>query len=113
MTDQKTEQQFIDAVRHRFDQSVDQLDADTLSALNSIRNIAMESGGEKHCYLHLLPVGVMAAAAVAIIVFTLVKPDSSSPFVTEDIEMFSSSEGIEFYENLEFYQWLEEYDISV
>jgi hypothetical protein len=113
MTDQKTEQQFIDAVRHRFDQSVDQLDANTLSALNSIRNIAMESGGEKHRYRSLLPVGAMVAAAVAIVVFTLVKPAPSSPFVTEDIEMFSSSEEIEFYENLEFYQWLEEYDISV
>ena len=113
MTDQKTEQQFIDAIKHRFDQSIDQIDAGTLSRLNSIRHNALDSVGRKYRQQVLLPVGAMVAASIAVIMFTLVQPDSSSsPFIPEDIEMLSTSDGIDFYENLEFYQWLDEYEIS-
>lgn len=113
MTDQKTEQQFVDAIKHRFDQSIDQIDAGTLSRLNNIRHNALDSADKKYRHRILLPVGAMVAASIAVIVFTLVQPDSSSsPFIAEDIEMLSTSDGIDFYENLEFYQWLDEYEIS-
>lgn len=113
MTDQKTEQQFIDAIKHRFDQSIDQIDAGTLSGLNNIRHNALDFADKKYRHRVLLPVGAMVAVSIAVIVFTLVRPDSSSsPFIAEDIEMLSTSDGIDFYENLEFYQWLDEYEIS-
>jgi len=121
MTDQKTEQQFIDAIKHRFDQSVDQIDAGTLSGLNSIRHNALKRSEPfsisgltvVNPFLKRALTPLVAVACVAIIIFTLVQPDSSSsPFIAEDIEMLSTSDGIDFYENLEFYQWLEDYEIS-
>lgn len=112
MTNQISEQDFIEAIKQKFDKGVDNLDAATLSRLNSIRADVLESAGNKSRHGFLIPVGAMAAGMLAVLVFILARPDTSSTFMTEDIEMFSSSEGIEFYENLEFYQWLEEYDIS-
>ena len=112
MTDQKTEQQFIDEVRSVFNRSVEQVDAETLSRLNIIRNIALDTAPVKSRPWIFYPAGAFVAACLAIIIFTFVQPESS-PLKAEDIEMLSTSDSLDFFENLEFYQWLEDHEISV
>lgn len=114
MTDKKTDQQFVDAVKAGFDQSIEQLDAVTLSKLKSIRRSALEAGAEKSRHWILLPAGAFVAASLAIAIFSVVRQtDVPGPALqAEDIEMLSASDGIDFYEDLEFYQWLEDYEIS-
>lgn len=120
MTDKKTDQQFVDAVKARFDQSVEQLDAVTLSKLKSIRRSALK--GSEPFYESVLPLlfnkraltPLVLAAGLAIAIFSVVRQTDvpGSALQAEDIEMLSASDGIDFYENLEFYQWLEDYEIS-
>lgn len=113
MTGKKTDQQFINAAKSGFDNSVEQLDAETLSRLNTIKNIALDSGKKKHRQWILYPAGAFVTACLAVIIFSVVQPDTSTtPIKAEDIEILSASEGFDLYEDLEFYQWLEEYETS-
>ncbi len=113
MTGRKSEQEFIDAVKSAFDDGVEGLDTDTLSRLNSIRHAAVESFSCRKYSWWLYPAGVFVTASLAIIIFTLIQPENiTSTVKAEDIEILSTSEELDIYEDLEFYQWLEDYEIS-
>ena len=113
MIGDKTEQQFIDEVKTVFDQNVEQFDAETVSRLNNIRNIALDTATGKSRHWILYPAGAFAAAGLAIIIFNVIQHDVSTATIkAEDIEIISAIDGLDFYENLEFYRWLEEYETS-
>ena len=113
MTEKKTEQQFIETVKASFEQSVEQVDAETLSRLNSIRNVALDSHTKQSPRWVLYPAGAFVTACLAIVIFNVIQPDSTtSPIRAEDIEILSANEGFDLYEDLEFYQWLNEYETS-
>jgi hypothetical protein len=109
----KTDQQIIDEVKTAFDQSVERIDAETVSRLNNIRHTALDTGAGKNRHWIFYPAGAFAAAGLAIIIFNVIQHEVSTATIkTEDIEIISASDGLEFYENLEFYRWLEVYETS-
>jgi len=116
------EQAFLDNVRKELDQSCDRLDGQTLSRLNSIRHAAIEHGQKRPGRALLAPFGGLVTACVLVLVVTVlfqgqpespvqVVPGSSSPI--EDLDILTTAESLELYENLEFYQWLEDNELSV
>ena len=116
------EQVFLDNAREELDRSCDRLDGHTLSRLNSIRHAAIEHGQNRSGPALLSPFGGLVTACVLVMVVAVfyqtqpeapvqVSPGTANPI--EDLDILTSAEELEFFENLEFYQWLEENEASV
>ncbi len=94
--------------KQAFDQSVDGLDAATLSRLNRARQAALEelTKPTRH-WLQWMPATGLAAA-VLLAVFAFRGPAEIDVINTpaSDLEILLSEENIEMLEDLEFYSWL-------
>ncbi|TVM19275.1 hypothetical protein DPQ33_02635 [Oceanidesulfovibrio indonesiensis] len=110
----KNEREFLHDVRHVLDESVDNLDGATRSALTRSRRAALErhearaGGFRRWIRPAALPAAGLAAAAV-LLVMVLQNGVSVPPedFVA-DIEMLGAEETTDFFENLDFYLWISE-----
>ena len=101
-------------IRQDLNDSVESLDANTLSKIRQIRAQAIDNAesnhsiwsGNKPGFL----IGGIATACVMVfaVVLLLNSPTSMQSIPAEDIELISSSDNFELYEDLEFYEWLEE-----
>jgi hypothetical protein len=112
------DERLVAGIRQRLDRSCNALDGQTLSRLNRIRHAALERKQARGARM-LLPFGGFVTACVLVVSVTLFRPgavsdalpDSASPL--EDIEILSSSDSLDLYEDYEFYQWLAENDSPV
>jgi hypothetical protein len=96
-----------------FDDSVEQLDAATLSKLNQGRQAALAeaASGTSRQWLRWVPAtGMATAALVAVIVLrgpaVLDVPLASDPTPT-DFEILMGEDALEMIEELEFYSWID------
>jgi negative regulator of sigma E activity len=112
--DNNDERVFLERVRRTLDDSVDNLDAQTLSRLTQARHDALEQGKSKS-YLHkhrfwLTTVGLAATAAAVLLAIFLTRAPSVPQYYSaiEDVEILAASENPEFFSELEFYAWLVE-----
>ncbi|MEM6513029.1 MAG: hypothetical protein AAF660_08460 [Pseudomonadota bacterium] len=95
--------------RQLFDESVDGLDAATLSKLNRSRQAALAQAGSRRPLTRWAPAGGLAAAAVIAVVMV------QSPGVVEtppgstaaDFEILLGDDSLDMLEELEFYDWLD------
>ena len=103
--------------RALFDESVERLDAATLSRLNQGRHRALaeaEKSGSYRQWLRWAPATVVAAAAVVAVMVM----NGPSPAVTDDaltvtdFEMLLEEDSLEILDDLEFYSWLEIADLE-
>jgi hypothetical protein len=111
MSSDEQNRAFEHKVKDMLDDSVEHLDAQTLSRLKQARHRALDSASIHRRPAWLIPTGGFAvAASVAVLTAILwhgkpVDHDMMQGF--EDLELLSSSESLEFYEDLDFYSWLE------
>ncbi len=101
---------FEDSAKRRFDESVDAVDASTLSRLARMRNQVLDDSGKSTSGKSLwIPAGAFATFCVAIVIFSLVSQEEveNKTFVDE-IDIISE---LELYENLDFYEWLEQHEL--
>jgi hypothetical protein len=96
-----------------FDDSVERLDAATLSRLNQGRQQALQeirdsgAGGE---WARWVPAGGLAAAAVvAVVVWQGAPVEHGAPAAgtATDFEIMLSEDSLEMLEDLEFYSWMD------
>ena len=115
------EQAFLEKARNELDHSCERMDGETQSRLNSIRHAALEHGS-KSSRVFLAPFGGLITACVLVFVVSVFYPGqpdvpvqgtSDSGMAIEDLDILTSAESLELFENLEFYQWLEENESSV
>ena len=100
--------EFESKAKQAFDQSVDSLDAATLSRLNQGRHEALAGAAGRRPIMRWAPAGGLAAAAVVAVVLV------QSPTVVEtppgntaaDFEILLSEDSLDMLEDLEFYDWL-------
>jgi hypothetical protein len=115
-SDSPDEQRLVDNIRQRMDQSVNALDGQTLSRLNRIRHAALEHRQARASRM-LLPFGGFVTACVLVVsvmMFTPGTPDTEAvPSAMEDLDILTSSDSLDLYEDYEFYQWLAENDAQV
>jgi hypothetical protein len=113
------EAEFLSRVQQQLDQSCEGLDARTMSRLNSIRHAALEHKQKRFSPLWLSFGGMVTAT---FLIFSLNLTSLQLPGWTgraeeaatlEDIEILTTTESLDFYEEYEFYQWLAENDSSV
>jgi hypothetical protein len=110
-------QRLVDGVRQHLDRSVNALDGQTLSRLNRIRHAALEHKQARASRM-LLPFGGFVTACVLVVSVMMFGPGrapdteaATSPM--EDIDILTSSDSLDLYEDYEFYQWLAENDAQV
>jgi hypothetical protein len=96
-----------------FDDSVEQLDAATLSRLNRGRQKALQeidAAGPAGQWARWVPAGGLAAAAVVAVVLWQGAPvEHSAPAAgsVTDFEILLSEDNLEMLEDLEFYSWMD------
>ena len=99
--------------RALFDDSVDELDAATLSRLNRSRHRALEAARSGHGirqWVSWAPVGAVAAAAVVAVLILQGGGPEIVPVETDqaaDLEIILEGEEFEMLEDLEFYSWID------
>ena len=108
-SDEKLEQ----TAKRLFDESVDGLDAATLSRLNRGRQAALEAAGSgrSQWILWAPATGVAAAAIVAVVMLNEPTVDVTDATAT-DLDIILGEESIEMIEELEFYAWLDTVDLE-
>ena len=103
------------AAKALFDDSVDRLDAATLSKLNQSRQRALEQlerGKAPGQWVRWVPAtGVVAAAIVTVVIMR--GPDGVDPVVAPvntaaDFEILLGEDSLDMLEELEFYAWIDE-----
>ena len=110
----KTDEQLAQAAKRAFDQSVDGLDAATLSRLNRGRQAALaEARRPGREWLRWMPATGVAAAVLLVLVMQQGPGDAdviAAP--ASDLEILLGEESIEMLEELEFYSWLDTEDLA-
>lgn len=98
-------------IKQTLDDSVGALDANTLSKIRQIRAQAIEKADtKKQNHWQGILVGGLATTCVMVlaVMMLLNSPTSIEPVPVDDLELISSSDNLELFEDLEFYEWLEE-----
>jgi len=101
-----------------FDDSVERLDAATLSRLNRSRHEALaeieRSKSVGHWARWVPATGVAAAAVVAVVVWQGVPVEGPLPSAgpVTDFEILIGEDSLEMLEDLEFYSWIEPSDLQ-
>jgi hypothetical protein len=97
--------------RQLFDESVQELDAETLSRLNRSRQRALahaKGSGAQAAWLRWTPVAAAAVAAAAVVI--VLNPgngvDELPRTTASDLELLLAEEELEMLEDLEFYRWM-------
>lgn len=110
---------FTEQAKELFDDSVERLDAATLSRLNQGRHAAIEQLALQNTrtaaqWLRWMPAtGVAAAALVAVLLFRGPGVDQVPvAHAVADFEILLEDESLEMLEDLEFYSWLELADVD-
>jgi hypothetical protein len=110
----KTDEQLAEAAKQAFDQSVDGLDAATLSRLNRGRQAALaETRQPVRQWLRWMPAtGVAAAVLLALVIQQGPGDVDVIAAPAADLEMLLGEESIEMLEDLEFYSWLDTEELA-
>jgi hypothetical protein len=118
MKEREDRQEFEAQAKALFDDSVDALDAGTLSRLNRGRQAALAELGPGRTSLRRgrwLPAAGVAAAALVTVMLVRgpAGVDPVEPAVTaSDFELLMNEPSLEMLEDLEFYSWLDARDLE-
>ncbi len=118
MKHEQGEQDFLDRVKKRLDDSTDQIDELTLARLGAARRRAVEAGSERHSMWSLGDVLVAGRsgrlawlAGGVLLLLVLVTWRLQTPVaplqtqLLDDMELLSATEELEFYQELDFFIW--------
>ena len=110
----KTDEQLVAQAKVAFDESVDGLDAATLSRLNRGRQAALANVGRRDRHWNRWMPATGVAAVVLLAVFGLRGPAEVDVIAPpgSDLEILLSEESIEMLEDLEFYSWLDTQELQ-
>jgi hypothetical protein len=106
----KTDEQLAREAKQAFDQSVDGLDAATLSRLNRGRQAALDEGRRSPAFAGRRWLPATGVAAAVLLVLVMQQGPSGVDVIAApapDLEILLSEESIEMLEELEFYSWLD------
>lgn len=107
------EKELTKQAKELFDDSVERLDAATLSRLNQGRQQALQeirATGTAGQWARWVPAGGLAAAAVvAVVVWQGMPVENSAPAAgtATDFEIMLSEDSLDMLEDLEFYSWID------
>jgi hypothetical protein len=97
-------------IKQSLDESTNELDANTLSRIRQIRASAVERVDErKHSWQGIMVGGLATTCVMVLAVMLLLNSDTTLQTVPlDELELISSADNLDLFEDLEFYEWLEE-----
>ena len=107
MNSDADDKSFLAASKAVLDESVRDLDAEVTTRLRQARYKALDA--KPAPFRWLVPASSLAAVSVAVfaIALWLSQPSRPAPVQgVEDLEILSSAENLELFDDLEFYHWL-------
>lgn len=118
MHEQRDDERLAEAAKRLFDESVEQLDAATLSRLNKGRHDALaelqRANSARHWLRWMPATGIVAAALVTVMLMrgpeSTVGPDVA--VTVTDFEILLDEESLEMLEELEFFSWIDAADLD-
>jgi hypothetical protein len=118
MNDKSNDKRLTETTKQLFDESVDSLNAATLSRLNKGRHEALaelQNATSSRQWVRWAPAtGIAAAALVAVMVMRgpaeVTLPEV--PVTASDIEILLDDQALEMLEDLEFYSWIDASDLA-
>ncbi len=111
---QDNEDKLAKNIKQTLDDSVESLDGNTLSRIRQVRahaiDKAIDHAATKHSNWSIILSGALATACVMVfaVMILLQSPVSNQGIPLDDLDLISSSESLELYEDLEFYEWLDD-----
>jgi hypothetical protein len=118
MTTENSDERLAASAKQTFDESVESLDAATLSRLNQGRHKALaelQRAKPMRQWVRWAPATGIAAAAL-ITVLVMRGPDEVvlpvTPVTVSDFEILLDDEPLEMLEDLEFYSWIDSSDLT-
>ena len=110
----RKDEEFGRKAKAMFDESVDELDAATLSRLNRGRHAALAEleRPTRQWSLWIPATGVAAAAPVAVVVLQSPNGVEELPTAVTDMEILLGEDSIEMLEELEFYSWIDSAELN-
>ncbi|MEM7026902.1 MAG: hypothetical protein AAF410_01615 [Pseudomonadota bacterium] len=108
MSDEKLENE----IKRELDESLQHIDAATLSSIRQIRARAMNKVEEKSFNWTGFG-GTLATVCMLmlVVILSIQNEPSVTPLTPNEIELISAMDEFELYQDLEFYEWLtEEYE---
>ena len=108
------EDKFEANIKQALDNGVDAIDAHTLSRIRQVRARAVEKAEVKSVNWFGVMSGALATACVMVfaVMILLESPTPMQAVPVDDIELISSSDNLELFEELEFYEWLDEHELQ-
>ena len=108
----KDDSNWLEPVRRKLQQSVDTINAATRARLAQIRQQALTRAPARQFPRYAFPAAVLATACLVLaVVLTLPQPQPVQQEMIDDLDLITTSESLELFEDLEFYEWLEDYDL--
>ena len=114
MSENEQENRFLKQIKKTLDEGADHLDAETQSRLTQLRYKALESKSSRRLPEWMYqPATQWASVACALLLIVLYfgEAGKTQPGL-EDIDLLTSTDGLELYEELEFYAWLAEENLD-
>ena len=109
MNGKEPEQEFINAARRDFENSVQELDSEILAELAGVRRRALSRRKPSLRQRLLVPAGALVLLCLALITYwNLPSRPVTSPRAADEIELMIIQEGLDSYDDIEFYEWLED-----
>jgi len=118
MNEQSNDERLADTAKQLFDESVESLDAATLSRLNKSRHDALaELRHVKSAQQWVRWMPATGIAAAALVTVMLIRGPSgvvlpAAPVTASDFEILLDDEHLEMLEDLEFYSWIDSSDLA-
>jgi hypothetical protein len=113
VNEERHDEEFARQAKSMFDESVDRLDAETLSRLNRGRQAALAELDRTRLagrWARWVPAtGLAAAAVVAVVIWQGNTVDATLPAngSATDFELLLGEDSLEMIEDLEFYSWID------
>jgi len=102
------EQAFVQGIKHRLDQSQQELDTITLARLRAARRTALENAQQRPVwFLRHRMLLATAMSTLLVVSIWLIQVPEKGQLPIDDLPLLTATEDFDLYRDLEFYQWLE------
>lgn len=103
---------WLAAIRMELVRGVEDIDGSTSLKLNQIRQRALARKTSRSLPGLLLPTAVLATACLVLaLIIYIPQQQPKQKQMIDDLDLITTSQSLDLYEDLDFYEWLEAYDL--
>lgn len=106
------EDEWLTVIRAELVQGIDDIDGATIARLRQIRRQALTKKASRNLTALLLPAAILATACLVLALIVYIpEQQPKQKAMIDDLDLITTSDSLDLYEELEFYEWLDAYDL--